>query len=191
MFVKVKGSRMKFTPYYEGGPVLIEAEKHGDERGFFARTFCEDEFAAAGLPVSWPQANVSFNEKAGTVRGMHFQVPPDVEPKIVRCTAGAMCDAVIDLRSSSPEFCKVIQVELSADNHKALYVPAGFAHGFQTLVEGTEVLYLMGSVYAPEAQRGVRWDDSAFDLSWPLDVSVISERDSEYPAFSKDEVLFP
>ncbi|MEK6554903.1 MAG: dTDP-4-dehydrorhamnose 3,5-epimerase family protein, partial [Bdellovibrionota bacterium] len=150
---------MKFTKLFENGPVLLEVEQSRDDRGFFARSFCIQEFERAGLPGSWPQSNISFNYKKGTVRGMHYQVPPHPEPKIVRCTAGAICDAVIDLRKTSPHFCKTFMVELSADKHNALYVPAGFAHGFQTLKDNTEVLYLMGSFFHPESQRGIKWND--------------------------------
>ena len=178
---------MKFTKLFENGPVLLELEQHSDNRGFFARSFCVQEFEKFGLPTSWPQSNISYNYKKGTVRGMHYQVPPHPEPKIVRCTAGAICDVVIDLRKTSPRFCEVFMVELSASKHNALYVPPGFAHGFQTLMDNTEVLYLMGSFFHQESQRGVRWNDSQFNVKWPLEVSVISNRDTSYDDFDSSK----
>ena len=181
---------MKFKPLYKDGPVLIELEKHADDRGFFARSLCEEELKKAELPTFWPQMNISFNDKVGTVRGMHFQTPPYEEPKIVRCTAGMIFDAVIDLRQSSPHYCQSFGVELSADNRQSLYIPAGFAHGFQTLEENTEVLYVMGATFEPNAANGVRWDDPAFDLQWPIDISVISDRDAAYPYMSEERQFF-
>lgn len=165
------------------GAVLIEIERREDERGFFARTFCEREFAAAGLPTRFPQSNVSFNRVRGTVRGMHFQRAPYDEPKLVRCTRGVIYDQIIDLRPDSPTFRRAFGAELSEDNRTALYVPPGFAHGFQTLQDRSEVLYMMGEFYVANAAAGVRWNDPAFDLSWPLPISVISERDLAYPDF--------
>jgi dTDP-4-dehydrorhamnose 3,5-epimerase len=154
-----------------------------DERGFFARTFCRREFEARGLNPRLAQCSVSFNRRKGTLRGMHFQRAPHREAKLVRCTAGAIYDAIIDLRPASPTFLRHAGVELTAENRRALYVPEGFAHGFQTLADGTEVFYQMSEPYAPQAAAGVRWDDAAFGVRWPLRVSVIAKRDEEYPDF--------
>jgi len=177
---------MKFTPLYANGPVVITPQKLNDDRGFFARTFCEKEFDEFGLPIVWPQMNVSFNKKQGTVRGMHFQVPPFEEPKIVRVTSGSIMDAVIDLRYHSPDFGRVDLINLSVQDQKALYIPPGFAHGFQTLEDNTEVFYLMGASFEPAAQTGVRWNDPAFNVTWPLNVSVISDKDMSYSDFNRE-----
>jgi dTDP-4-dehydrorhamnose 3,5-epimerase len=174
---------MRFTALPLPGAVLVRLEPHRDERGFFARSFCEQEFAAAGLPTAWPQMNISFNARAGTVRGMHFQHPPHEEPKLVRCVRGAIQDVIIDLRPGSATLGQHVSARLDADNGDALYVPPGFAHGFQTLADDTEVLYLMGAMFEPAAQDGVRWDDPAFGIAWPLPVAAISERDRAYPDF--------
>lgn len=171
---------MRFTELALADAVLVEIEPHMDERGLFARSYCAEEFAAACLPVSWPQMNVSFNRQSGTVRGMHYQLAPHEEPKLVRCTQGRVHDVIIDLRPQSPTYCQHVSVDLSALNRSALYVPPGFAHGFQSLENDSELLYLMGTSYAPEAQSGARWDDPAFDLHWPLPISAIAERDREY-----------
>lgn len=176
---------MHFHPLEISDAILIEPERRSDERGFFARVFCMEEFARAGLPTHFPQSNVSFNAKAGTVRGMHYQLAPHEEPKVVRCTRGAIYDVIVDLRPGSPTLHRSVGVELSAENGLMLYIPPGFAHGFQTLVDTTEVFYLMGDVYAPELARGVRWDDPALAISWPLPVSVIAERDLSYPAVER------
>ncbi len=164
--------------------ILVEIERKDDERGFFARTFCEREFSANGLPIHFPQSNVSFNLLEGTVRGMHFQRTPREEPKLVRCTKGAIYDVIIDLRPHSPTFRKSHSVDLTEENHKTLYIPPGFAHGFQALKERTEVLYMMGEYYFAEAAAGVRWNDPAFEVSWPLPITMISERDLAYPDFA-------
>jgi dTDP-4-dehydrorhamnose 3,5-epimerase len=171
---------MRFKHLEIPGPVLIEIEARGDERGFFARSFCDVEFAAAGLPTRFVQHNISFNYRRGTVRGMHFQSAPYEEPKLVRCTAGAIHDVALDLRSGSTTFGRSVAVRLSEENHAALYIPAGFAHGFQTLEDDTEVFYAMATEYVAAAAGGVRWNDPAFNLCWPLPVSVISERDLSY-----------
>ncbi|MES2711838.1 MAG: dTDP-4-dehydrorhamnose 3,5-epimerase family protein [Pseudomonadota bacterium] len=175
---------MRFTPLPLAGVVLVAIEPHRDDRGHFARSFCEDEFAAAGLPTRWPQMNVSVNARAGTLRGMHFQRPPFEEPKLVRCVRGAILDVVIDLRPGSATFCKHHSVPLDAASGDALYIPPGFAHGFQALQDDTEVLYMMGARFEPGAQDGVRWDDPAFAIAWPLPVSAISPRDAAYPDFT-------
>ncbi len=175
---------MRFTPLPLAGAVLVAMEPHVDARGHFARSFCEAEFAAAGLPTRWPQMNVSVNAAAGTLRGMHFQRPPFEEPKLVRCVRGAILDVVIDLRPASATFRQHVAVPLDAVSGDALYVPPGFAHGFQALRDDTEVLYMMGAAFEPAAQDGVRWDDAAFGIAWPLPVAAMSPRDAGYPDFT-------
>jgi len=175
---------MLFRPLDLAGAVLVEPVRLADERGFFARVFCEEEFAAAGLPTRFPQCNVSFNASKGTVRGMHFQCAPYEDPKLVRCSRGAIFDVIVDLRPGSPTHLRSVGVELTEENGLALYVPPGFAHGFQTLADGTEVFYQMGEVYVPDLARGIRWDDPAIDVRWPLPVAVISERDRTYPDYA-------
>lgn len=166
---------------------LVVAERFEDRRGFFARTWCEQEFATKGpaRPLRLVQASISYNRRAGTLRGMHFQAGPSREAKIVRCTAGAIHDVVIDLRPDSPSFMKHAVAELTQANRDALYIPPGFAHGFQTLADDTEVLYQMTDFFAPELARGVRWDDPAFGIDWPDAPAgrTIIERDAAYPDF--------
>jgi len=166
------------------GAFIIEPERMKDERGFFARTWCKREFEAHGLNSNLVQCNISFNKKRGTLRGMHYQVPPHEEAKLVRCTMGAIYDVIIDLRPDSQTFKQWISVELTAENRKMIYVPEGFAHGFLTLEDNTEVFYQMSEFYAPECARGVRWNDPAFCIKWPIDIRVISERDRQYPDFT-------
>lgn len=166
------------------GAFIIDPERREDERGFFARTFCAREFEAHNLDRTFVQCNVSFNKRKGTLRGMHFQTAPFEETKLVRCTRGSIHDVIIDLRSESATFKRCIAVILSAENGKMLYVPKGFAHGFQTLEDDTEVFYQMGEYYAPEHQRGVRWDDQAFGIEWPPGEKIIIERDRSYPLFT-------
>ena len=166
------------------GAVLIELEPQVDERGSFARTFAADEFAAHGLEMRVVQCNTSTNVRAGTLRGLHYQVPPYAEAKLVRCVRGSLYDVVVDLRPESPTYCAWYGVELSASNLRMLFVPVGLAHGFQTLEDDTEVLYQMSAEYSAEHARGVRWDDSAFGIEWPdADVRTISERDRDYADF--------
>jgi dTDP-4-dehydrorhamnose 3,5-epimerase len=165
------------------GAFLVEIERKEDQRGFFARTFCEERFAAAGMPTRFPQSNISFNKQKGTLRGMHFQRAPHGDPKLVRCTKGAIHDVIVDLRPTSATFTKSFGVELTEENRSALYVPPGFAHGFQTLEDRSEVLYLMGEVYFPELASGIRWNDPVLDVRWPLPISVIAERDRTFPDF--------
>ena len=174
---------MRFTPLALGGAVLVQLEPHRDERGLFARSFCAREFADAGLPTQWPQMNISGNRRAGTLRGMHFQRAPHEEPKLVRCTRGAVVDVIIDLRPDSPTFRQHVAARLDAEAGDALYVPPGFAHGFQTLMDDTDVFYMMGAEFVAGAADGVRWDDPAFAIAWPLPVSAISPRDAAYPDF--------
>jgi dTDP-4-dehydrorhamnose 3,5-epimerase len=166
------------------GAYRIGISPHADERGFFARTVCEDALAARGLVGRFKQSSVSFNRARGTVRGMHYAVAPHAETKLVRCTSGAICDVIIDLRRESPTYRRSIGIELSAENHTALYIPIGFAHGFQTLRDETEVLYMIDRPYVAPAARGARWDDPAFDVVWPEPVTVISERDLVFPAWT-------
>jgi dTDP-4-dehydrorhamnose 3,5-epimerase len=172
-----------FKPTNFRGAYVIEPERRADFRGYFARTYCEKEFAAFGLETHIAQCSVSFNQRKGTLRGMHYQVAPFEEVKVVRCIRGAIYDVIIELRPSSPTFKKHFAVELDERNGNALYVPAGFAHGFQTLAENSEVFYQMSQYYNPQAARGVRWDDPAFGIVWPGEVKVISERDRAYPNF--------
>jgi dTDP-4-dehydrorhamnose 3,5-epimerase len=176
-----------FRPAPLAGVFLVEPERREDERGFFARTFCREEFAARGLEPAVAQCSVSFNRVAGTVRGMHYQAAPRREAKLVRCSRGAIFDAVVDLRVDSATFGRPFTVELTAEGHLALYVPAGFAHGFQTLADGTEVFYQMSEAYAPGYDRGFRWDDPAVEIRWPLPVSAMSERDRGLPSFAERE----
>jgi dTDP-4-dehydrorhamnose 3,5-epimerase len=162
---------------------IIDPQKLEDERGFFARTWCQQEAAAYGLQPRWLQCNISFNKQRGTMRGMHYQVAPSAEAKLVRCTMGAIYDVIIDLRPDAPTFQQWAAVELSAQNRRMLYVPEGFAHGFLTLEDNTEIFYQMSEFYAPAHARGVRWNDPAFGIQWPSDVRVIADRDRNYPDF--------
>ncbi len=171
---------MIFTETKLKGAFLIDLEKRADSRGFFARTFCAKEFEAQGLNPAIAQCNLSFNHKKGTLRGMHYQVPPVSETKVVYCIRGGIQDVIIDMRSESPTYKQHISVELTAENRRALYIPELFAHGFQTLDDNTEVLYLMGAFFTPGYDRGLRYDDPAFGIEWSLPVSEISERDTSW-----------
>ena len=175
---------MKFTETPLPGAFIIDLEPHQDERGFFARTFCVREFWEHGLNSTVAQCNLSSNLKAGTLRGMHFQEPPLSEAKLVRCIRGAIHDVVVDLRPQSATYRRQFAVELNTVNRRALFVPALLAHGFQTLMDNTEVEYQMSEAYVPEGARGFRYDDAAFAIRWPLPVSVISEQDLSWPPFS-------
>lgn len=175
---------MIFTETELPGAYVIDLERREDERGFFARTWCANELAEYGLDTRVAQCNLSFNPKEGTLRGMHFQNAPHAEVKIVRCTRGALYDVIVDLRPDSPAYKRWIGVELTADNRRALYVPEGFAHGFQTLVPDTEAFYQVTEFYTPTAEGGVRWDDPAFAIEWPeAGERVISEKDQAWPDF--------
>ena len=166
------------------GAFEVELERRDDERGFFARAWSAEEFAAHGLSTRLVQANISFNASAGTLRGMHFQRAPHEEAKLVRCTRGALFDAIVDLRPDSPAYKRWIGVELTAENRRALYVPEGCAHGFQTLVDATEIFYLVSEAYAPESEDGVRWDDPAFGIEWPpAEQRIMSPKDASWPDF--------
>lgn len=175
---------MLFSESILKGAYIIEPEKLEDERGFFARSWCADEFAAYGLNPKIVQCSISFNHKKGTLRGMHYQVAPYEEEKLVRCTAGAVFDVIIDLRPESPTFKAWLAVELSASNRKMIYIPGGFAHGFQTLEDNSEIFYQISEFFHPESARGVRWDDPTFGIEWPvLQEITISDKDRKYLDF--------
>lgn len=174
---------MIFTETQLRGAFVIDIEKKEDQRGFFARTFCEREFAEKGLETHFVQSSISHNTHKGTLRGMHYQAAPYEEVKVVRCTAGALYDVIVDLRPASPTFKKHFGVELTAQNCRMLYIPKQFAHGFQTLHDHTEILYNMTQFYSPESARGVRWNDPTFGINWPPDERIINERDQTYPDF--------
>jgi dTDP-4-dehydrorhamnose 3,5-epimerase len=166
------------------GAFVILIEKREDERGFFARAWCQKEFEAHGLKPRFVQANLAANRKRGTVRGMHYQVAPHREAKLVRCTKGAVYDVIIDLRPDSDTYGRWLGVELSSANHKMLYVPEDFAHGYQTLKDGTEVFYLVSAFYSPAHEKGLRWNDPAFDIKWPKTENlVISQKDQSWPDY--------
>lgn len=172
-----------FVETFLKGAFVIDLEKREDDRGFFARAFCQREFAEHGLEVQVAQCNISFNERKGTLRGMHYQVSPFEEAKLVRCTRGSIYDVIIDLRGDSRTFGRPFGVELTARNRRMLYIPREFAHGFQTLEHDTEVFYQMSQYYSAEHSRGVRWNDPAFGIEWPPDERIISERDQQYSDF--------
>ena len=175
---------MIFTETKLQGAYLIEPERIADERGFFARTWCRREFAERGLSVELAQCNLSYNPRRGTLRGMHYQAAPDAEIKLVRCTMGAVYDVIVDMRPESPTFRQWVAAELTAENRRILLIPEGFAHGFQTLEDNSEVFYQISAFYAPASARGVRWDDPAFAIDWPPADRIMSERDRSYPDFS-------
>ena len=174
---------MKFHPTPIEDVFIVDVEPIEDSRGFFARAWCSREFQKKGLKNTIAQCNVSFNYKKGSVRGMHYQLPPYEEVKMVRCISGAIFDVVIDLRKDSSTYKKWFGAELSATNYKMLYVPEGFAHGYQTLEKDSVVFYQVTEYYQPGAERGVRWDDPAFNIEWPLTLSEISDKDKSYPDF--------
>lgn len=176
---------MIFTETELAGAFVVDLERREDDRGFFARAWCADEFAAHGLNTRLVQANLSFNDRKGTLRGMHFQEKPAAEAKLIRCTRGAIFDAIIDLRPDSSTFKRWVGVELTAENRRALYVPEGFAHGYQTLEVDTETFYLVSEYYTPSAESGVRWDDPAFGIRWPDPGSAfVSKKDRAWPNFT-------
>lgn len=174
---------MIFTETELEGAFVVDPEKLGDERGFFARAWDRQEFEAHGLNPQLAQCNISFNKEKGTLRGMHYQAAPYEEAKLVRCTRGAIYDVAVDLRPDSPTFKQWVGAELTVDNRRMLYVPEGFAHGFQTLEDDTEVFYQVSAFYSPDHGRGVRWDDLAFGIKWPTETRVIVDRDRKYPDF--------
>lgn len=163
------------------GSYTIEIEKRGDDRGFFARLFCEREFAQHGLEARFVQINNSLSAKRGTLRGLHYQLPPAAEVKVVRCVRGALWDVILDLRAGSPTFGKWFGSELSADNRRMMYVPRGFAHGFITLTDDAEAIYLVSDFYSPDNERGVRFDDPGHEIAWPINPAEVSEKDRKWP----------
>jgi dTDP-4-dehydrorhamnose 3,5-epimerase len=172
---------MIFTETSLPGAFLVEIQKLADERGFFARSFCQNEFLDHGLDPVVAQCDISQNKVRGTLRGMHYQLPPHSEAKLVRCTRGKIYDVIIDLRPDSPTFLRWESFELKADNYRMIYIPKGFAHGFLTLTADAEIFYQMTEFYAPGLSRGLRWDDPLFMINWPAKVRCISQRDGEYP----------
>lgn len=181
---------MKFTETSLAGAYIVDLERREDDRGFFARIFCQDEFADHGLEQVIAQGNVAFNRKRGTLRGMHFQFPPHAETKYVRCTRGAILDVIVDLRPESETYLRHVSVELSAENGRGLYIPRRFAHGYQALANMTETTYLVGERYAPDHEFGLRFDDPRLAIDWPLPVSEMSPKDAEWQLLDlvEDEV---
>jgi dTDP-4-dehydrorhamnose 3,5-epimerase len=175
---------MTFTETPLKGAWIIDIARFEDERGFFARTWTAEDFVTRGLDPTLAQCNVAWNHRRGTLRGMHFQRPPMEEVKIVRCTRGAILDVIVDLRPESPTFCRWTAVELTDENRRMLYIPFGFAHGYQTLVDGVETYYHVSAPYSPAHAAGVRWNDPRFGIRWPLAPTAISSRDTEWPDFS-------
>jgi dTDP-4-dehydrorhamnose 3,5-epimerase len=169
------------------GAFIIDLERREDDRGFFARAFCQNEFSDHGLKPVIAQANIGFNRRRGCVRGMHFQYPPAAETKVVRCTRGGVFDVIVDLRPESPTYLEHISVELTADNHRAIYIPERFAHGYQALEDETETSYQVGEFYTPGAEGGLRYDDPDLGLTWPLSVTEISEKDERWPLLAEVE----
>ena len=168
------------------GAFVVELEKYSDDRGFFSRAWCQKEFKEQGINSRFVQANIGFSKNSGTIRGIHYQIAPFEEAKLVRCIRGAIFDVVLDLRPELPSFKQWFGVELSDENRKMLYVPEGCAHGYQTLVDNTEVFYQVSQVYSAESERGIRWNDPEFDIEWPIDEDlVISEKDQNWPDFMK------
>jgi dTDP-4-dehydrorhamnose 3,5-epimerase len=174
---------MLFTETTLPGAYVIDIARIDDERGFFARTWAPEEFQKRGLDPTLAQCNASWNRRKGTLRGMHFQKEPFSEVKIVRCTCGAMLDVIVDLRTSSPTYCRWTAVELTASNHRSLYIPKGLAHGFITLTDEVEVYYHVSAPFSPAHASGVRWNDPAFNITWPFQPTVISEKDRAWPDF--------
>ena len=178
---------MLFTETKLRGAFIIDLERREDNRGFFARAFCQNEFSDHGLKPIIAQANIGFNRRRGCLRGMHFQYPPAAETKVVRCTRGAVLDIIVDLRPESPTFLEHISVELTADNHRAIYIPERFAHGYQALEDETETSYQVGEFYTPGSEGGLRYDDPVLGLTWPLPVSEMSEKDAAWPLLADVE----
>ncbi|RIJ34382.1 dTDP-4-dehydrorhamnose 3,5-epimerase [Pontibacter oryzae] len=178
---------MIFTETKLKGAFIIDVKRLEDERGFFGRSFCQNEFEAHGLSKDVRQTNVSYNKKKGTLRGMHMQLAPNEESKLVRCTRGAIYDVIIDMRPDSETYKQWIGVELTADNYRMLFVPEGFAHGFITLEDNTDVTYQVTEFYTPGAERGIRWNDPAFNIEWPIEPVVISEKDQAHPDFEETQ----
>lgn len=165
------------------GAFVIKPEKKLDDRGFFARSWCQKEFHNYGLCDVFAQSNISFNKSKGTVRGMHYQDHPHWEVKLVRCTKGVIYDVIVDLRIESKTYGNWVGIELSEYNHNSFYIPEGFAHGYQTLTDNAEIIYFVSKFYVPEAERGIRWDDPFINIKWPLDITCVSDRDSQWPDY--------
>lgn len=180
---------MIFTETVLKGAYVIEPEPVSDERGMFARTWCQKEFEARELNVTWVQNNISVNTRRGTLRGMHYQMAPHEEVKLVQCMVGAIYDVIVDLRPTSPTYCRHVSIVLSAENRRLLYIPGKFAHGFLTLQDKTEVFYHMSEFHAPGFACGFRWDDSAFHIEWPEAITSMSEKDRSWPPFVPDRRL--
>jgi dTDP-4-dehydrorhamnose 3,5-epimerase len=178
---------MIFEETQLAGAFVVGLERREDDRGFFARTFCQHEFADHGLKPTIAQANVAFNRQRGTLRGMHFQYPPAAETKLVRCTRGAILDIIVDLRPESPTYLGHVAVELTGDNHRALYVPERFAHGYQVLEDDTETTYQVGEFYTPAAEGGLKYDDPRLGLEWPLPVTELSPKDAAWKSLDEIE----
>src|SRR5262249_23809570 len=172
---------MLFTETDIAGVYVIDLKRLDDDRGWFARSFCTEEFEAQGLEPDIVQCNISYNTKAGTIRGLHYQAPPSAEGKLVRCTSGGIYDVAVDIRPESTTYLQHVAVELTAENRRALFVPKLFAHGFQTLTDGPEVFYQMTAAYDPTAGRGLRYNDPQLGIEWPLPISAVSDRDAELP----------
>jgi dTDP-4-dehydrorhamnose 3,5-epimerase len=172
---------VKFVELPLAGAFLVRLDLHTDERGFFARSFCVDEFAAAGLPVDFTQQSIAPSRRAGTLRGLHFQAAPHAEDKFVRCVRGAIFDAIVDLRPASATYLQTTSVRLDEEGGDALFVPAGCAHGYQTLQDDTDVLYAMSARYAPQAAGAIRWDDPELNIAWPIAAAILSENDRNAP----------
>lgn len=177
---------MIFTPVRLEGAMLVEPELRQDTRGWFARIYCEREFAARGLPERMVQTNLSLTRKAGTLRGMHFQHAPNAEDKLVRCARGAIWDCIVDLRPQSPTYCQWYGVELSEANGRMLLVPKGFAHGFVSLSDDAAVTYQVSAFYTPESEGGARWNDPAFNIQWPVPVVDMSDKDRNWPDYQRE-----
>jgi dTDP-4-dehydrorhamnose 3,5-epimerase len=176
---------VKFTETFLPGAYVVEREPIQDERGHFSRLWCREEFRTHGLNAAVEQISITFNRKQGTLRGMHYQASPHEEVKVVRCTRGAIYDVLLDLRTDSPTFCRWFAVELAPDDGKMVYVPAGFAHGYQTLADHSEVFYQISEAYRPDLARGVRWNDPAFRIEWPISDPILSARDCNFPDFAE------
>lgn len=179
---------MKITTTPIEGPAIVDLELRQDDRGFFARTYCRQEFLNAGLDPAVEQCNLSYNHKAGTLRGMHYQVDPAPEAKLVRCTRGAILDVIVDVRPGSPTRFQHVAVELTEENRRAFYVPPYFAHGYLTLTDHAEVAYQVSTAYTPGVERGLRWDDPALRLPWPIEVAVISDKDAAWPLLTEPDL---
>jgi dTDP-4-dehydrorhamnose 3,5-epimerase len=177
---------MQFTETGLEGAWIVDVEPMSDDRGFFGRTWCAKEFAEHGMVADMAQCNVSYNHRKGTLRGLHYQVPPAAEAKFVRCTAGAVHDVIVDVRPGSGTYLQWVGVDLTAENRRALYVPPMFAHGYLTLTDGAEVIYQVSEFYTPGAERGARYDDPAFGIDWPVAIEVVSEKDAGWAPFEAD-----